>query len=45
MISVEECSAALTKTLDILKGKLHGADQNFLKGVLKFRHSEKHAHV
>ena len=36
MITVEECSAALTETLDILQGKLHGDDQNFLKGVLKF---------
>ena len=36
MITVEECSAALTETLDILQGKLHGDGQNFLKGVLKF---------
>ena len=35
MITVEKCSAALTETLDILQGKLHGDDQNFLKGVLK----------
>ena len=36
MISDEECTAASTKTLDILQGKLHGDDQDFLEGVLKF---------
>ena len=36
LVTVEECKTALDQTLESLKRKLDGADQNFLRSVLKF---------
>ena len=36
LISVDECSQAITDALDYVKEKLDAADQNLLKGLTKF---------
>jgi hypothetical protein len=36
LISVDECSQAITHALNYVKEKLDVCDQNFLKGVMKF---------
>ena len=36
LISVDECSQAITDALDYVKEKLDAADQNLLKGLMKF---------
>jgi hypothetical protein len=36
LISVDECSQAITHALNYVKEKLDVCDQNFLKGIMKF---------
>ncbi len=36
LISIDECSQAITHGLDYVKEKLDAADQNLLKGLMKF---------
>ena len=36
LISIDECSQAITHALDYVKEKLDAADQNLLKGLIKF---------